>query len=616
MEKDFPSKIFFNLEKNNFPEIEKECADDYIQLTGDLIKLDYKYPVNFTINHNEVVSQTQKFNSDNLSLQNGKLLPIYFDELSTRKIKPFFVKNYLYRHEIKVHCKFSEGFLLPEYLCNGHRGRCIYLPQEDIRLTPIEFQNFSGSTNSDWKDVIKIFDYQLSQNLNLKLSRHNRIRNYCSFKILNSSGILNIHPAVCNCKSIEEKKFTSCSSMKLISSCFLNSYSNMVIARATNKDINALEIDLYQQNEPKCLEGVNFLRNFCQKSTIKIEDFENYDLVQIDVRTYDEENYFYNQSNNLVRDAHFFLNYENKAYKAICLNLNEDNNLEYKILNQLDFERQSIVNVSGSNLIRGECAILTNQGNIYLSNEFTSNEYNLSKIAQNMCPKFVSAQDFRKVEIGSQPRQFIYSDSSQMLSIDARIRSKLNLISKDIFGTERKYLDQDELICQTNMVCNDYNKHLICCSKTLLLIDERFTKQPLLSWKHFLKSPSQFLSNVSLESARNVVICSDANDTYMYQYSSKLDCVPKAFGFDRKLEKPLDMKATLDNYDKRLSHFIENRLNKPLISLDLLSYKNSFAIFELLENQDMFYQCFKLCDSNCKSLLLDDSEKEIYHNWT
>lgn len=369
--------------------------------------------------------------------------------------------------------------------------------------------------------------------------------------------------------------------MQLVSSFFLNSYSNMVIARATNKDKNLIEIDLYQQNEPICSNDANFVKNFRKKNTIEIEDCENYDLIQIDARTFDEDNYFKNKSVNSAIDAHLFLNYENKAFKTIYLSLNEENNLQYKILNQLDFERQSIVNISGSSLIRAECAILTDQGNVYLSNEFTSNEYNLTKIAQNIGPKFKSVENFKKIEFGSQPRQFIYSDYSQVLSIDSRLRSKLNFISREILDPAGKFLEQNELVCQTNVVCNDYNKHLICCSKTLLLIDERFAKKPLLSWKHFLKSSTQYLLNVSLESSRNIVICSDSNSVYLYQFSNKLDGVPKAFEFDRKIDIPLDIIGKLENYDKRYGRIIENRLNKPLISLDLMQYKNSFVIFEV-----------------------------------
>lgn len=85
MEKEFPSKIFIDLEYEDRSETDKESVNDYTQVAEDTIKLHYKYPVIFTINQDEVVSQTKKFNSDNLSLENGNLIPIYFDEIPIKK---------------------------------------------------------------------------------------------------------------------------------------------------------------------------------------------------------------------------------------------------------------------------------------------------------------------------------------------------------------------------------------------------------------------------------------------------------------------------------------------------------------------------------------------------
>lgn len=89
MEKDFPSKLFISLENEETSETHRELDEDYTQVGQDTMKLHYKYPVNFTIGQNEVVSQTQKFNSDNLLLESGNLIPIYFDEISIRKKSNF-----------------------------------------------------------------------------------------------------------------------------------------------------------------------------------------------------------------------------------------------------------------------------------------------------------------------------------------------------------------------------------------------------------------------------------------------------------------------------------------------------------------------------------------------
>lgn len=66
-------------------------------------------------------------------------------------------------------------------------------------MTPVEFQSFSGSTNSDWKDVIKIYNHQLQENLSLRKNRMNRTSKLTSMKNLVKNGIFDLHPPNCEC---------------------------------------------------------------------------------------------------------------------------------------------------------------------------------------------------------------------------------------------------------------------------------------------------------------------------------------------------------------------------------------------------------------------------------
>ncbi|CAF0796936.1 unnamed protein product, partial [Brachionus calyciflorus] len=408
-------------------------------------------------------------------------------------------------------------------------------------------------------------------------------------------------------------------SINLFSTFFLDSFSKLIVARSTNKSSNLLEIDLFnRQKKPKTYD-INFLKHYSKSdSTLTIEDSDNYQIIEIDVRTFDEENYFTNETSNSICDAYLYLNYESKCFKTIYLDLNEEKNgLDYKILNQIEFDKQRIDSISGSNLIRGECALLTNHGNVLLANELTSNEYNMNKIAQNIEPKFYSNSGFKKVSFGSQPRLFVYTDYSQIMNIDSRIKSSLNLISKEIFTSLSSYLEPNELISQMNIVKNDYNNYLVCCSKTLMLIDERYSKHPLLSWKHFMKTTPRLISNTNLNSNRNLIICSDTNELYMYQYCKKENQAPKGCEFDKKLNRPIDiMKKLPDCYDKRLDRYLKNRLNSPILSIDLLRYNDSCAVFQFLENQDLYYQGFKLFDSQKEKKISNEYELGIYQNWT
>ncbi|CAF0807973.1 unnamed protein product [Brachionus calyciflorus] len=221
MEKDFCSKLFTNLENNvETSDLSKGLLDNdtnfarnRYQITEDVIKLHYKYPINFEFTDiNHINCSTQKYNYDNLSLKNSLLVPFYLDEIPLKKRKPgFLISDLDHSNGYTVHCKSNIGIFLPQYFCNGHRGKCVYIPDEDKRLTPIEFQNYSGSTNSDWKDVIKIYNYELNQNLELRKNRMDRNSRLCSIKNLNKNGIFTVHSPLCDCNKIHEEKETSVS---------------------------------------------------------------------------------------------------------------------------------------------------------------------------------------------------------------------------------------------------------------------------------------------------------------------------------------------------------------------------------------------------------------------
>ena len=68
-------------------------------------------------------------------------------------------------------------------------------------MTPIEFQSYSGSSNSDWKDVIKIYNYELNQMSHLKKNRMNRTSKLLSIKNLQKNGIFIIHSHTCECNN-------------------------------------------------------------------------------------------------------------------------------------------------------------------------------------------------------------------------------------------------------------------------------------------------------------------------------------------------------------------------------------------------------------------------------
>ena len=255
-------------------------------------------------------------------------------------------------------------------------------------------------------------------------------------------------------------------------------------------------------------------------------------------------------------------------------------------------------------MIRSECAmVLRNSGDIYLLNEdtvearsFIDQGKRSMKMASNLHALFASESEWKNVSFGSQPRQFIYSDYSQVLSIDARIKTLGNNINKEIFKVPNDWLGSGEIIHRTQIVDNDFNCHLIACTKSLLLIDERFSKRPLLHWPHYLRSPPVLLNNLFVPSenpnssndSTNFVFLSDTEQIFGHQFSLKLHEAPVSHNFTRKFDSPNDLISCLpENYDKRLNNHLNYRLKKPIIGLNSLRYKNSFALFQVKKKQNL-----------------------------
>lgn len=74
----------------------------------------------------------------------------------------------------------------------GIKGRCIMA--DGIWMTPIEFQQYSGSTWSNWKEVIKIHCY--IETNNPKWKNRKDVYSLKDFLIKNN---LNVHSDQCNC---------------------------------------------------------------------------------------------------------------------------------------------------------------------------------------------------------------------------------------------------------------------------------------------------------------------------------------------------------------------------------------------------------------------------------
>lgn len=162
---------------------------------------------------------------------------------------------------------------------------------------------------------------------------------------------------------------------------------------------------------------------------------------------------------------------------------------------------------------------------------------------------------------------------------------------------------------------NEPYMHLILCSQTLMLIDERNTSRPLLAWRHHLSHSNApvHLTNLLLNESRSHVAVSanSANSGFVYQFSTRVASRPVSFDFTRQLDDFTDLMREINSldesgnvgrgennifYDKSYSRALRNRLiQHPTIGLCHLESRqpDSFALFRV-----GISICFKNCLSN------------------
>ena len=361
----------------------------------------------------------------------------------------------------------------------------------------------------------------------------------------------------------------------------------------------------------------------------------NRSIKQIECNTFDELGLYFNSPvvAEEVREAFLAVNIGDTKMQSLMLDLDEqqlvqEDRCNIKLLYELNTSADTIACVAGSHLIRGESAILLNEcGDIYMANEDSASSTcleenaHLLKVANGIQPKFASFSNWKSVRFGAQPRQLIYADHSQVVSLDSRIKSLNNNLNRALYTLDMNDIQRGELIHRTELAQFDCFTHLVCGSTKMRIVDERFARHAVLSWTHQLTPPAIFFKSFYLPTTRShVILASDSMEVFAHQFSVKHGTY-LSHNFARKLDAAKDLIGYLpDSYDRRLSNHLEYRLSRPMLGFDVIQFQNSFAMFQVSknilnldllftiriinqtnlkmhQNMDIFYECFDVFEN-------------------
>ena len=324
-----------------------------------------------------------------------------------------------------------------------------------------------------------------------------------------------------------------------------------------------LEIKIFKyRKRSKYLEANTNLTWTCQSSVIQI-DTKQFDKNLL--QTKNAEQYF------------TMLNLENRVAQMNLLEIETNQPLSFRNLYELNFEKHDLSHVEVSRYIKGECALLYDKV-IYLANQTCGNDLKrLSRISPKFEPLFSTNHHWNSVKFGSGPRQLIYSDSTQIISIDSRVANLTNKTPTNMFSLPNKFLYETNEFIYRTQTCS--NLHIICCSKSIAIVDERFPNRPLLTWKNPHQTPVVHLDVVDLFDEARAIISCDESEVYSHLFSLKHE-VPISFNYPQMLSTSSKLKEPIDIYEESLVKQT-TLLDEQNVNYSLINGAGFIGVFEV-----------------------------------
>jgi hypothetical protein len=357
-------------------------------------------------------------------------------------------------------------------------------------------------------------------------------------------------------------------------SLLVNSDKNLIVLQPNPLFNNKLDVKTFYRNEKmfnsRSTSTENILKYYNTLLTNEIElNIEpNQFFTEMDAQSYHED--LDSQSSS---ETFMHLSLSNNTVKTSRFEFNSVGGFKYRELSNHRFDER-ILSISSSGLIRTECAVLTETAAFLTS----SNSTTKTKIMDGLLPLFkVHNSYWRSIKCSySQPREYFYSDNTQFLSIDSRYRPA----STALFASSS--LSNNELIFKTDTIVKNYNYHVICCTETLAIIDDRFPKRCVLSMKHTLKNPCLLMKNIQINDSFDFIVVSDSSEIVINQVSIKTGERLASDNHRLKVDTPKEIKYNLSgSYDHTLDRCLNSRLeNSRIVGLSAVYYGNSFYLLQ------------------------------------
>ncbi|CAD5122947.1 DgyrCDS11342 [Dimorphilus gyrociliatus] len=202
----------------------------------------------------------------------------------------------------------------------------------------------------------------------------------------------------------------------------------------------------------------------------------------------------------------------------------------------------------------------------------------------------VEADEWFSSYYSAHPKILVRADKTNLSLFDTRDSDCSTLFK----ANHRTLLKNDEFRVVKNLKSNTFF-HMIGTNNQIICVDERYTKEPVLTLHHLFKEPPMYLSSsLTLKDGSDILLA--ANQSLCDVFAYQLDCRHGLRVIDTpwRICKPVDFLNLSSIFELNSSvNFVKERLNLSLAGADCVALPNSgFSAFQLPCSGDLFYQTY------------------------
>ncbi|XP_021362735.1 TATA box-binding protein-associated factor RNA polymerase I subunit C-like [Mizuhopecten yessoensis] len=247
-----------------------------------------------------------------------------------------------------------------------------------------------------------------------------------------------------------------------------------------------------------------------------------------------------------------------------------------------------------SGYIPGDCLVSMTTGAVYLWSPGNRQK----QVINDRSTRFKCTLPWRRAEFGAHPREVIASDPTVVQLFD--IRRSPTKQGVDLFALPSPLVLPGERIHVSTQSTVSEFYHFVACDYNFFLLDQRFPGTPVLSWKHMLVNPPQYLGGVNFPSKGHSLLLMASQsppEVCCYKYNCSSGMAAQALGAPWRVSRIDDIFHHGSVCGGTAGVMVSERFNTSLIGVAAVPLDDGFFAVQVDSYGEVFYQGYNFTNT-------------------